>query len=190
MEMQLHRERCVLLMIDIQEKLAPAMPEAVLHKTVRNAKILLEAARRMEIPVVVSEQYPKGLGETLPQLRDSLKEIDQLSRLEKLSFSVCGADAFGDIQTRYSDAGRNQWIVLGMETHICVYQTARSLRASGAAVHVPVDAVASRSKQNYQVGLGLIERAGGYLSSTETIVMDVLGCASGDDFKAISKLIR
>ena len=85
---------------------------------------------------------------------------------------------------------RTQWVVAGMETHICVYQSARGLSASGASVHLAVDAVVSRSTHNYKVGLGLAEASGAHLSSAETIVMDLLGRAGGEDFKAISKLIR
>lgn len=189
-EMKLEREQCVLLLIDVQEKLAAVMEPGVMQYTLRNIKILLEAARRMGIPVVVSEQYPQGLGHTVRELRPSLDAIDELSRIEKIDFSVCAAETFGDHATRLQGQGRTQWLVTGMETHICVYQSARSLMESGASVHLPVDAVISRAKHNYRVGLSLAERCGAALSSTETIVMDLLGCASGDDFKAISKLIR
>jgi isochorismate hydrolase len=146
-ELALARESCALLIIDIQEKLAAAMEPEVMASVVRNTNILLEAARRMGIPVVVSEQYPRGLGSTVAGLSASLDEIDE-------------------------------------------YQSVRALREAGASVHLPVDAVISRAKHNYRVGLGLAERCGAVLSSTETIVMDLLGCARGDDFKAISKLIR
>lgn len=187
---KLEREHCVLLLIDVQEKLAAAMKASVTALAVRNINILLEAARRMGIPVVVSEQYPKGLGPTVSELRLGLDAIDDLSRIEKLDFSVCASDDFGPIESRMKESARDQWLVVGMETHICVFQTLRSLIASGSQVHLPVDAVVSRSKQNYQVGLGLAERCGAVLTSTEVIVMDLLGRASGDDFKAISKLIR
>ena len=144
----------------------------------------------MGIPVVVSEQYPKGLGNTVKGLREGLDEIDDLSRVEKTDFSVCATDDFAGISKDFDRQGRDTWIVTGMETHICVYQTVRDLRSRGALVHVPVDAVVSRAKHNYKVGLGLVERCGAVLSSTETIVMDLLRCAVGEDFKAISKRIR
>ena len=189
-KLQLQRDGSVLLLIDIQERLAAVMPEEVLAKTVRNIKILLEAARRLGMPVVVSEQYPKGLGQTLPELTESLNGMDDLSRLEKVDFSVCASEHFSAVRDDMAGKGRTHWIVTGMETHICVYQTVRALLASGASVHVPVDAVVSRAKQNYRVGLGLVERCGAVPTSTETVVMDLLGRAVGDDFKAISKLIR
>lgn len=189
-ELSLKREQCVLLLIDIQEKLAAAMEPEVMASVLRNTNILLEAARRMGIPVVVSEQYPKGLGSTLAGLGGALDQIDELSRIEKTDFSVCAVGEFDEIAQAMKAKGRSQWLVTGMETHICVYQSARALREAGASVHLPVDAVISRAKHNYRVGLGLAERCGAVLSSTETIVMDLLGCARGDDFKAISKLIR
>jgi nicotinamidase-related amidase len=189
-ELALAREHCVLLVIDIQEKLAAAMDPEILASVVRNTNILLEAARRMGIPVVVSEQYPKGLGPTVAGLRSSLDEIDELSRIEKTDFSVCAVDAFADTAAALKGQGRTQWLVTGMETHICVYQSVRALCEAGASVHLPVDAVISRAKHNYRVGLGLAERCGAIVSSTETIVMDLLGCARGEDFKAISKRIR
>ena len=140
--------------------------------------------------MVVSEQYPKGLGPTVSALTPSLDAIDELSRLEKLDFSVCSAEGFGEVAARLADKKRNQWILCGMETHICVYQSARALCDSGDSVHLVADAVLSRAKHNYRTGLGLAEKAGAHLSSTETVVMDLLGRAGGDDFKAISKLIR
>lgn len=188
--LKLDRDGCALLVIDIQEKLAAAMDPDVMERVIRNTNILLEAARRMGIPVVLSEQYPKGLGPTVSALTPSLDAIDELSRLEKVDFSVCSADGFGEVASRLAAKKRTQWIVAGMETHICVYQSARALCESGAGVHIAVDAVVSRAKHNYRTGLRLAERAGAHLTSTETVVMDLLAKAGGDDFKAISKLIR
>ncbi len=188
--LRLQRERCVLLIIDVQERLAQAMPADKLTMMVRNATILLEAARRMSIPVVLSEQYPQGLGPTVSGIAEALGGIEDLTRLEKLDFSVCACDEFAQLGQRLAAAGRTQWIVAGMETHICVYQSARALREAGHEVHVVADAVVSRSKHNYRTGLSLVESAGALVSSTETVVMDLLSRAQGDDFKAISKLIR
>ncbi|MCP4448348.1 MAG: isochorismatase family protein [Myxococcales bacterium] len=188
--MHLDKSTACLLIIDVQERLAAAMPEAPMAAAVRNTTILIEAARRMGIPVVVSEQYPKGLGPTVAAIGDALNDIDELTRFEKLDFSVCAAEGFAEASARLSAQGRSQWIVTGMETHICVYQSVRALIGAGASVHVPVDGVVSRAKHNYRVGLGIAEACGAQLTSTETIVMDLLGRAEGDDFKAISELIR
>ena len=189
-QLALRRENCVLLIIDFQERLAAAMSEKRMKRALGNTNILLEAARRMGIPVVLSEQYPKGLGPTVEALRASLDGIDELTRLEKLDFSVCAAEGFSEVSQRLESKQRNQWLVTGMETHICLYQSARALCESGASVHLAVDGVVSRATNNYNVGLGLAEASGAHLTSTETIVMDLLGRAGNDDFKAISKLIR
>lgn len=187
--MRLEPERSVLLIIDIQERLAQAMKPEIMEKTTRNVSILLEAARRLGVPVVVSEQYPKGLGPTCAAVNDALA-TGAVERFEKVDFSVCRVDAFEALRKRHEEEGRTQWLLAGMETHICVYQSARDLMAHSAEVQVVSDAAISRSSQNYRVGLGLIERCGAAVTSTETVVMDLLGRAQGDDFKAISRLIR
>jgi nicotinamidase-related amidase len=180
--------RAALLIIDIQERLAAAMPEAARVQAERNVAILTEAARRFHLPVVASEQYPLGLGPTTPAVAEALAALgDQVHRLEKLEFSVCDAPAFTPI---WNQLRREQWIVAGMETHVCVYQSVRHLVDRGATVHVPVDAVVSRTPTNHQVGLGLIERTGAIPSSTEVIVFDLLRRAGSDDFKALSRLIK
>lgn len=188
--LRLRKDTCVLLIVDIQERLAAVMPGEDMAQVVRNTNILLEAARRMGIPVVVSEQYPKGLGPTVAGLTQGIEAIEDRREIEKLDFSVCSCADFDPIATQLEAQGRTQWIVAGMETHICVYQSARELLERGEEVHVVADAVISRAEHNYSIGLGLAERAGAVLTSTETVVMDLLGRAQGDDFKAISRLIR
>jgi nicotinamidase-related amidase len=110
--------------------------------------------------------------------------------MEKLEFSCTDAPAFRGLFDDFAHLGRSQWIVVGMEAHVCVWQTARGLLSWGARVQVPGDAVISRSPANLRVGLGLIERAGGVVTSTEAVAFDALVRASGDDFKAISRLVR
>ena len=183
-DLRIDPARAALLVVDVQERLAAAMPPEDAAAVERNVGILLEAARRLGIPVVASEQYPRGLGPTLSSLSGLLADA---RRFEKLDFSVADAPEFERI---WNEVRREQWIVTGMETHVCVYQSVRGLVARGASVHVPVDAVASRTRENRGVGLGLIERAGGVPTSTETVVFDALRRAGGDDFKALSKLIK
>ena len=125
---------------------------------------------------------------TTAAIEAALAGIDA-HRFDKLAFSACGAPAFAEV-ARALGPRRQQWIVTGMETHVCVYQTARDLVAMGMDVRVPVDAVASRRKSNWQVGLGLIERAGAVPSSTEAVVFDALGRAGTPAFKALSKRIK
>jgi nicotinamidase-related amidase len=180
--------RAALLIIDVQERLAAAMPGDAMQRLVKNVAILADAARRFSIPVVVSEQYPKGLGKTLGAIDEALAPLgDLVRRVEKLEFSVCQNGGF---QTLYPALGRDQWLVVGMESHVCVWQSVRDLCGRGDHVHVIADAVTSRTEDNRRIGLGLAERAGALISSTEVAVFDVLGKAGSDDFKALSKLIR
>lgn len=176
---RLSRERAALLVVDIQDRLAPAMPEAALAQVIRNTSILIETARRFELPIVVSQQYPKGLGQTIEPLAKLLP--DTAHRFDKSDFSAAHL---------LPSIGRDQWIVTGMETHICVYQTARGLVERGWHAHVAIDACASRTKLNWKIGRDLMTRAGAVVTSTETVVFDLLGCAGTEDFKALSRLIR
>jgi len=154
----------------------------------RNVVVLIEAARRFGVPVVVSEQYPRGLGHTTPAIAAAVETLGpNVERVEKLEFSVCENDGFGPISQRL---GRDQWIVTGMETHVCVWQSVRGLLGRGAAVHVVSDAVSSRTDANWRIGLDLARSAGATLTSTEVVVFDLLHKAGTDDFKALSKLIK
>ncbi len=181
--------RAALLVVDIQEKLCPAMPPDALDRVIRGTTVLLEAARRMKLPVVVTQQYPKGLGATVAALAEPIGALDpaQLHRFDKLEFSSAATPEFAQL---YPKLGRDQWILVGMETHVCVLQTARDLRRRGAAVHVVSDAVSSRTKANYRVGLSQMRKMGAVQTSLEVVVFDLLQRAGSDDFKAMSKLIK
>jgi nicotinamidase-related amidase len=189
MDIALTAGRAALLVVDVQEKLAAVMPRDGMAALERNLGILCEAARRFAIPVVVSEQYPRGLGRTVAPIEQALAALppEQLHRFDKVEFSACAAPGFAPVMERLE--GRDQWIVTGMECHVCVYQTARALRAGGAAVHVVSDAVVSRTPENRSTGLGLIERTGALITTTEVVVFDLLQRAGSDDFKALSRLI-
>jgi isochorismate hydrolase len=179
----LDRGDALLLLIDVQDKLARAMPADAMARLTRNAAVLLKLARRLALPVVASEQYKKGLGDTVPELRELLATPP----VEKLEFS-CGASkavAREIVQTR-----RKQVIVAGMEAHVCVFQTVRDLLRGDFAVFVPQDAIASRTEENRQVGLRLCEKAGATLTSTETVLFDLLGAAGTPEFKELAPLIR
>ena len=188
-EIAIAADRAALLVVDVQDKLAAVMPPDDMARLTRNVAILCEAARRFAIPVVVSQQYPRGLGPTVEGVEKALAGLpgERLHRFDKVEFSVCAAPDFAAVEQRLD--GRDQWIVTGMECHICVYQSARALRAGGAAVHVVRDAVISRTPENRDVGLALIERAGALITTTETVVFDLLQRAGSDDFKALSRLI-
>jgi nicotinamidase-related amidase len=176
---RLSRDRAALLVVDVQERLAPAMPEAALAQVIRNTSVLIETAKRFALPIVVSQQYPKGLGQTIEPLAKLLPE--DAIRFDKADFSAAHL---------LPALGRDQWIVTGMETHICVYQTARGLVDRGWHAHVAIDACASRTKLNWKIGRDLMTTAGAVVTSTETVVFDLLGCAGTEDFKALSRLIK
>ena len=183
--LSLSREQALILCIDVQERLAPAMPEELLERLVYNAGNLLRGAQALGVTVLVSEQYKKGLGGTLPALVDALPV--NTPRLEKIHFS---AWADPGLAKAIVDSGRSQIIVFGIEAHICVYQTVRDLAHVGYRVHVPHDAVCSRDPENLRVGLVLAERAGATVTATETILFDLLGRAGTPEFKTISALVK
>ena len=171
----------VLLVVDVQEKLASAMPEETLALLVKNTNILLEAAKVLGVKTIASEQYPKGLGPTLPAIK-----------LEGAPFAKMTFDACSDlaISRALSEMAPRAVVVVGMEAHVCVYQTARELVRRGYATHVVADAVSSRKEENRRLGLSLCERAGAIVTPTETVVFDWLGQAGTDAFKQVSKLVR
>jgi nicotinamidase-related amidase len=182
----LSRSRAALLVIDIQDRLVGAMPEEIAGRVIRNTAILIEAAARLGLPVVASQQYPKGLGATVAAIDQALAAA-AAHRFDKTVFSAAQDPAFAALAPRL---GRDQWIVTGMEAHVCVYQTVRDLAARGYAAHVPVDAACSRTKQSWRIGVELIARAGGIPTTTEVCVFDLLGCAGTDEFKALSRLVK
>jgi nicotinamidase-related amidase len=175
------RDSAVLL-IDAQERLAPAVAER--DQVVGNIVRLLQAARRLEVPLLASEQYRKGLGETLPELSAWVEAAD---RLEKLSFSCLGEPAY---RARLAALGRRQLVLAGMETHVCVLQTALDLRREGHEVYVVADACGSRSAANKQAGLDRMARAGVEVVTTEMVVFEWLERAGSEAFREIAKLIK
>lgn len=185
---RLDRRRAALLVVDLQDRLMPAMPAAVAAQVVHHGAILIAAAGRLGVPIVVTQQYPKGLGPTVPAIEAALASCGGvIHRLDKLEFSAVAAPAFAPIA---GALGRDQWIVCGMETHVCVYQTIADLRARGQAVHLAVDAASSRTKANWKIGQALAAGTGAALSSTEACVFDLLRHAGDDDFKALARLIK
>ena len=174
----LERDRAALLVIDVQEAFRPAVGE--FDAVAANAGVLVQGARILDVPVVATEQYPRGLGATVPEVAEHLEGI---APLEKVVFSAYRAEGF-DL------AGRNQVLVCGIETHVCVSQTVHDLLADGFEVHVAADAVSSRSAANRRVGLAKMESAGAVLSSVETALFELVGAAGSDAFKAIQGLVK
>lgn len=189
--------RGCLLVVDIQERLLPAMPPDIAAQTVKNTQILIHAAQLLQLPIVVSQQYPKGLGQTVPPIAEALSAAEaagaSVYRFDKVEFSAAGSQAFLALPPAELEGPkmrREQWIVCGMETHVCVYQTVRDLMLPTYAVHVVSDAVASRTKANWKLGLELCRETGARITSTEVVVFDLLQQAGTDAFKALSKLIK
>ncbi len=180
----LRTEDSLLLVIDIQERLAAAMDQDELQRLTRNTAILLDSAHELGLPVFVTEQYVKGLGPTLPALKE--KAVNA-SFHEKLSFSCCGND---DFMAKLQATGKTQIIVCGMETHVCVLQTVLDLLAAGYTVHVVKDAVMSRSPDNKQTAMEAMTLAGALPTCTETVVFQWLKVAGTETFKKLSKLVK
>lgn len=179
----LRRDESVLVIIDIQERLAAAMKER--EKVITNTLHLTEAARLLQIPLIVTEQYPKGLGPTVKEIRDSL--VDNYMPIEKITFSCCGDNTFID---SLKGIGRKRVIICGMETHVCVLQTCLDLLKENFFVHVVKDAVCSRSEDNFMTGIDLMRDAGAVITSTETVLFQLLKRAGTEEFKAISRIIK
>ncbi len=172
----------VLLIIDIQEKLAAVMKER--DRIVKNNILLIELSKMLNVPVVVTEQYPKGLGRTVPEIRGALSEYRPV---EKMAFNCCGEPEFlSEIRSH----GRKKVIVTGMETHICVLQTTAGLLREGFIPHVVRDAMCSRTKENWKTGTELMRDAGAVVTCTETVLFQVLRVAGTEEFKAVSKMIK
>jgi nicotinamidase-related amidase len=146
------RENTALAIIDVQERLAATMKDK--DQVVHNIKLLIQAARLFNIPILVTEQYPKGLGRTVPEIT---VEIPKITPIEKMTFSCCQADAFNK---ELEDLKVDQIILTGMETHICVLQTALDALQDGYRVQVVEDAVCSRTRDRWETGLRQMEKAG------------------------------
>ena len=181
----LKKEDSTLVVVDMQEKLMSAMPEIESRLTVKNVRILLDAARILGIPIHVTEQYPKGLGPTIGEIRESAGE--EFHPIEKLIFSCARSDEFmGELK----GLGRGSVILCGVETHVCVLQTAIDLVNDGYRVYVPADAVASRKELDWEKGIELMDKAGAVVGTTEAFLFQLLERAGTDEFKQISRLVR
>ncbi len=170
----LSRHRTSLIIVDVQEGFRSYPTFA---NVTRACATLLEGARILEVPALISEQYPKGLGHTAPELG-----VRDERTIEKTVFSVARAEGF-------SLEGRDQVIVCGIETHVCVSQTIHDLLGRGVEVHVPAEAVGSRHMIDYERGLHRLERAGAIVSTVETVLFELLERAGTPEFKAVQRLV-
>jgi len=179
------REETGLILVDAQERLFRAMPEPAASAQLANMERMLQAALRLQLPILVTEQYPSGLGTTLPSLRQILGDAYQ--PLSKVSFSCCGD---GRIRAWIEEAGCTHWILIGMETHVCVYLTALDLVHIGKVPHVAADAVLSRTKQNWRLAIGALRAAGVRVVPVETLIFQLLGEAATDLFRQVAPLFK
>jgi nicotinamidase-related amidase len=174
----LDRGRAALVVVDVQEAFRPAVLD--FDRVAAGAATLVRGARILGLPVIVTQQYPKGLGATVPELAEHL---DGIEPLDKVCFSAAAADGF-DLQ------GRDQALICGIESHVCVSQTAHDLLDRGVEVQVARDAVTSRTEENRELGLHKMESAGAIVTSVETALFELLGAAGTDEFKQVQALVK
>ncbi len=180
------RDFAQLLVVDIQERLLAVVPKADREQVIRHTGMLLTAAQTLDIPVLATEQYPRGLGHTEPAVAEHFPPA--LTPLEKTCFSSCGA---AGMEARLAPPDeRGQVVIAGMETHVCVLQTTSDLLAQGYSVFVAEDAVCSRSPDNRRNALERMTRAGVTITNTESVVFEWLRDARHEHFKALSQLFR
>lgn len=178
-------DACCLLIIDIQTRLTSVMPAKVLDRLKRNSTMLLNTANLLSIPVFVSQQYPKGLGAIEPDIKALLPENHKL--YEKTCFSCANVDQFmEDLQ----NSGRKQVILIGIEAHVCVLQTAIDLHSSGYSVFIVLDAVCSRQRENYENAMQRLQYAGITVCNSESVLFEWLRGADHKLFKTVSALIK
>ena len=175
----LEAEQCALVVIDIQEKLLPPIFQR--EQLVRNAQLLIRAAGILKIPALISTQYAKGLGGTVPEVASLLPETDPI---DKTLFSCFGSDVFCSV-IKQVPGQRNTLLLCGMESHICVTQTALGALREGYLVHVASDAVSSRTKWNWKIGLERMRSAGAVISSTEMMIYELMRSSSSAAFKEL-----
>ena len=178
----LNRENTGLLIIDVQEKLMEVMgrQQGIIENIIR----LLHLSELFNLPIILTEQYPRWLGPTLKKVQERLPAYDPIT---KMHFNCCDVEAFND---RLEGERLQSVIVTGVESHICVFQTCACLLQRGYTVHVPQDAVDSRTDDNCRVGLELLREAGALITSTETIIYQIMGKAGTKEFKKMLKILK
>jgi nicotinamidase-related amidase len=178
----LNRDDSLLLIIDVQESFRKAMPD--FPNLTRDISILVEVSKILKMPVLVTEQYPEGLGRTVPELTACLGPHE---KFEKKSFSCCQQEQF---QNALKALGRKQVIVTGLESHVCVSQTVHDLLLMDYSPHLIVEAISSRVVKNKEIGIEKMIGAGAILSSLETAIFELLVEAGTENFKSIQRLIK
>ena len=176
------RQNSALLVIDIQERFIPVIFES--DRVIENTIKLVKGFRTLNVPIFCTEQYPKGLGHTEQRVKEALGEIIPI---EKMSFSCSGAgNLFGKLKSK----GIEQLVLCGVESHVCVIQTALDLLANGFQVQVAADAVSSRRKFDYEISLQRMRTNGAEVTLTESVLFEMLNICGTDEFKTISTLVK
>ena len=179
----LNVDNTVLVVIDVQGKLAEIMYEK--EPLFANLERIIKGVQVLNIPIIWTEQVPEKLGPTLPQFSELL--VNSSDPISKATFSCCGVSPFTDA---LKSLGRQQILITGIETHVCVYQTTLDLLAAGYKVQVVTDAVSSRTPENRHIGLTQMKDAGAALTSTEMALFELLRVAEGAEFKQIAKIVK
>jgi len=180
----LEADHCALIVVDIQEKLLP--PIFNKDTMVKNSQLLIRLAKILSVPAVVTTQYHKGLGATVPEIASLLTDV---TAIDKMEFGCFGSDEFRS-SVKKLPGNRNTLLLCGMESHICVTQTALGALNDGYIVHVASDAVGSRSEWNWKVGLERMRSAGAVISSTEMMMYELLRCSGTKQFKELLPFIK
>ncbi|HYE23610.1 MAG TPA: hydrolase [Clostridia bacterium] len=180
----LQAEECALAIVDIQEKLLP--PIFNNEALVRNTRLLIHAAKILDIPVLVTTQYAKGLGGTVPEIAELVADVQPIDKTE---FSCFGRDEFCSA-VKSLPGQRTTMLLCGMEAHICVMQTALAALDQGYIVHVASDAIGSRHEWNWQVGLERMQNAGAVISSTEMMIYELMRKSGTPQFKELLQHIK
>ena len=183
--MRLQRTESLLVIVDVQEKLMPVIDRA--DAVIANIARLVRAAKVMDLPVVLTEQYSKGLGHTMPDVKSAFDETFGYQPIEKATFSAYGA---GEFVAALRLARRKQILIAGVETHVCVYQTVSDLLAAGYEVTLLTDAMSSRTAANKEIAIQRMAKDGAKLSSTEMALFEMTVTSATAEFKAISKLVK
>jgi hypothetical protein len=173
---------CCLTVVDVQGKLAQLMADK--EALFKNIRILIQAAKILEIPILWCEQVPVALGPTVPEIAELLTGLEPI---DKASFSCCGQEQFN---AQLNTLGKEQVLLCGIETHVCIYQTAMDLMEGGLDVTILADAVSSRTEQNRRIALTRLAAEGAHVSSTEMTLFELLKTAKHPQFREIAKLVR
>jgi nicotinamidase-related amidase len=175
-------DTAVLLVVDVQGKLARLMHES--DSLIKQIGILIEGCRALEVPVIWAEQLPDKLGATVPEL---VEKLVGLTPMVKSSFGCCEDES---IDRAIRESRRSQVLLCGIETHVCVWQTAASLLSQGYRLHLACDAVSSRSPLNREIAIQRIAAAGGQLSNVEMALFELMGTAQHSKFREVAKLLK